>query len=73
MSEPTPPLSGIARRKRSDAGVPRRSTLDNLYDIFADLTPEAQRGVLEILGVIHRHTVLRSSRKQVTQPHTGAE
>jgi hypothetical protein len=63
MSDPTPPpLSGIARRKRKDAGIPRRSTLDAMYDTFADLTPAQQRGVLEILGVIHR----QSARSELT-------
>jgi len=63
MAELTlPPISGIARRKRKDAGIPRRSTLDAVYDTFADLTPAQQRGVLEILGVIHR----QATRNELT-------
>ena len=63
MSDPTPPpLSGISRRKRKDAGIPRRSTLDAMYDTFADLTPAQQRTVLEILSVIHR----QSARNELT-------
>ena len=61
-----PPLKGIARRKRKDASIPRRSALDVLYDLFSDLTPDAQRGVLEILGVIHRQA-LRDKAKLEAQ------
>jgi hypothetical protein len=63
MSEGLPPLNGIARKKRADKGIPRRSTLDAMYDQFADLTCEQQRGVLEILGVIHRQAQ-RNSREE---------
>lgn len=65
----TPALNGIARKRRSDAGVPRRSTLDALYDMFADLTPDAQHGVLEILGAIHRQALRGKSK--VTNPPNG--
>jgi hypothetical protein len=62
MTDQIPPLTGIARRKRKDAGIPRRSTLDAMYNTFADLTPAQQRGVLEILGVIHR----QAARNELT-------
>lgn len=49
-----PPRSGIARKKRSDAGQPRRSTLSALYDAFSDLPVSEQVGALEVLQELHR-------------------
>ena len=58
MSE-IPPITGIARRK------------DALYDIFADLTAQQQRGVLEILNVIHRQALREHKPQAVTNSQTG--
>ena len=53
MSE-TPPLSGIARKKRSDAGVPKKSTMDTFCDLFRRMSASEQATALEVLRQIQR-------------------
>jgi len=67
MSEPTPPLSGIARKTRSDKGVLRRSSMDAFADIFRRMTPSEQATALEVLRQIQRLAT------PVTKNTTGAE
>ena len=50
----TPPLTGIARRKRIDAGVPRKSNMDQFADTFRRMTPSEQSTALEVLRQIQR-------------------
>jgi hypothetical protein len=64
-----PPVSGIARRRRSDAGIPRASTMDALYDRFLDLTLEQQRVTLDVLTILHRQT----ERGRIKPPAASAE
>jgi hypothetical protein len=72
MSDPTPPpLSGIARATRKDKGIPRRNTLDSLYDTFADLDAEQQRVVLAILGVIHRQALRNTKEETIDADRAG--
>ena len=49
-----PAISGIARKKRSDAGTPRISSIDYICDKFVDLTPESQRALISVLEALHR-------------------
>jgi len=42
------------RKKRSDAGVPRNSTLDAWYDRFMLLTAEQQRSAIAVLTALNR-------------------
>lgn len=50
----TPPLSGIARRKRADAGVPRKSAMDQFTDLFRRMSKSEQSTALEVLRQIQR-------------------
>jgi hypothetical protein len=47
-------LNGIARKKRSDAGVLRKSTFDNFVDLFREMSPSQQSTALEVLRQIQR-------------------
>ena len=57
------------RKKRSDAGIPRRSTLNSLYDTFADQSVETQDAILEVLEQIH-HQRKRGAITAAAQPVT---
>ena len=48
------PVTGIARKKRSDAGVLRKSTFDNFVDLFREMSPSQQSTALEVLRQIQR-------------------
>ena len=50
----TPPLTGIARKKRSDAGVMRKSSLDTFCDLFRRMTASEKSTALEVLRQIQR-------------------
>ena len=55
MSDPTPlPLSGIARKKRSDAGTARKTTFDAFVDLYRQMSPGQQQTALEVLRQISR-------------------
>lgn len=54
MSDQIPPLSGLARKKRSDAGVIRKSSMDTFCDLFRRMTPSEQATALEVLRQIQR-------------------
>lgn len=54
MSDNLPALSGIARKQRSDKGVPRKSTMDSFYDQFRSLSDSQQDTVLEVLTQLRR-------------------
>ena len=49
-----PPLNGIARKKRSDAGVLRKSSFDTFVDSFRRMTKSEQSTALEVLRQIQR-------------------
>ncbi len=49
-----PPRSGIARKKRSDAGVPRVSAVGDIVSRFLDI-PHAEQGtLLDVLEALHK-------------------
>ena len=54
MTDQLPPLNGIARRKRSDAGILRKSPLDTFCDLFRRMSPSEQSTALEVLRQIKR-------------------
>ena len=54
MSDQTPPLTGIARAKRKDAGVPRKSNLDAFCDSFRRMSASEQSTALEVLRQLQR-------------------
>lgn len=54
MPENLPPVNGIARKKRSDAGVLRKSSMDTFCDIFRRMTPSEKSTALEVLRQIQR-------------------
>lgn len=64
MADSMPPISGIARRKRSDAGVSRTTSVDGICDKFLDLPVDQQRIVLEVLRALHRQVVARITPKR---------
>ena len=49
-----PPLSGIARKKRSDAGTLRKSRMDTCTDIFLRMSTPEQHTAIEVLRQIAR-------------------
>ena len=48
------PVSGIARKSRSDKGVVRKSTLDTFCDLFRRMSPSEQATALEVLRQLQR-------------------
>ena len=54
------------RKPRSDKGMPRRSTMQDWYDRFADLDLAAQLTAIEVLTEINRQA--RRGRIPVAQP-----
>ena len=56
------------RKRRSDAGVPRRSTTDDFLDRFADLEPAAQAEMLVVLLAIHRQARRGHRKAQAPSP-----
>lgn len=48
------PLSGISRKKRSDAGVLRKSRMDTFCDLFRKMSQSEQSMALEVLRQIQR-------------------
>jgi len=67
-SENLPPVSGIARKQRSDKGVPRTSTMDDFYARFRGLDAGQQATALEVLRQLHLARIA-----SVTKSETGAE
>ena len=61
MTDQLPPLNGIARRKRSDAGILRKSTLDTFCDLFRRMSRSEQATALEVLRQIQRLEIDRVS------------
>jgi hypothetical protein len=55
-----PPVSGIARKQRSDKGVPRSSTMDEFYDRFRRLDAAQQTTALEVLRQLQRAQLTKS-------------
>ena len=58
-----PPLSGIARKKRSDAGTLRKSSMDTLCDSYRRMSPAEQQTALEVLRQISRIGAPQLTRK----------
>jgi hypothetical protein len=54
MTDQLPPLNGIARKKRSDAGVLRKSSMDTFADLFRRMSKSEQSTALEVLRQIQR-------------------
>jgi len=54
MTNQLPPLNGIARKKRSDAGVLRKSSMDTFADLFRRMSKSEQSTALEVLRQIQR-------------------
>ena len=54
MPDQIPALSGIARKKRSDAGVIRKSSMDTFCDQFRRMSKSEQCTALEVLRQIQR-------------------
>lgn len=54
MSTHTPPLNGIARAKRRDAGISRKSRMDTFCDEFRRMTADEQATALEVLRQLKR-------------------
>jgi hypothetical protein len=52
-SENLPPITGIARKQRSDKGVPRTSSMDEFYARFRGLDAGQQKTSLEVLRQLH--------------------
>lgn len=50
----TPPLTGIARKRRSDAGVIRKSSMDTFADLFRRMSAGEQDTALEVLRQLKR-------------------
>jgi hypothetical protein len=48
------PVSGIARKSRSDKGVSRKSTLDAFCDLFRWMSLSEQATALEVLRQLQR-------------------
>jgi hypothetical protein len=67
-----PPVTGIARRKRVDAGVPRTSTMDSFYDRFMDLGTAQQRVVIDVLSTLHRQALSRTTLNPAKPKESGA-
>ena len=61
LTDQLPPLNGIARRKRSDAGILRKSTLDTFCDLFRRMSRSEQATALEVLRQIQRLEIDRVS------------
>lgn len=69
MATDIPPVSGIARKQRSDKGVPRTSSMDDFYARFRNLDVEQQKTAMEVLRQLH----LLSRIAPLTKSETGAE
>jgi hypothetical protein len=67
MADQLPPVSGIARKQRSDKGVPRTSSMDEFYDRFRRLDAAQQVTALEVLRQLQR------ARTPLTKSETGAD
>jgi hypothetical protein len=62
LSDTIPPLSGIARKSRSDKGTTRKTGLDGVCDWFMGQSTEAQQAAINVLEALHRQ-VLRGAIK----------
>lgn len=58
-----PPLNGIARKKRSDAGVLRKSSMDTFCDLFRKMSQSEQSTALEVLRQIQRVKAKRDEQQ----------
>ena len=54
VSDNLPPVTGIARKRRADAGVLRKSSMDIFTDLFRKMSPSEQATALEVLRQIQR-------------------
>jgi rubrerythrin len=54
---------GIARKKRSDAAIARKSGMDTFADLFRRMSPSEQATVLEVLRQIRRSSDSGIARK----------
>lgn len=68
MADQLPPVSGIARKQRSDKGVPRTSTMDDFYARFRALDAGQQSTALEVLRQLHLARIA-----PVTKSESGEE
>lgn len=48
------PLTGIARKKRSDSGIPRKSNMDSFCDAFMRMSDDEQATAIEVLRQLQR-------------------
>jgi len=55
------PISGLARKPRSDKGKRRNSTLDAWYDRFVSMDAIQRTGALEVLRALDREITRRES------------
>jgi len=54
MTQTEGPVTGIARKKRSDIGIPRKSSMDSFCDTFRRMSESQQQTALEVLRQIQR-------------------
>lgn len=54
MPDQTPPITGIARKTRSDKGQPRKSKTATLADQFMDMPAAERCTTLTLLAELHR-------------------
>lgn len=67
MSNNLPPVTGIARKRRADAGVLRKSSMDTFADLFRRMSRSEQATALEVLRQIQR----LGAKPEVTDQQAG--
>jgi hypothetical protein len=60
------PITGIARKPRSDKGLTRKSSIDQWTDVFMGWTADKQTTALALLQALHRQ-LLRGAIKPATE------
>ena len=67
------PVSGIARKSRSDKGVIRKSTLDTFCDLFRRMSSSEQATALEVLRQLQRLGHAGYEKEDANEPNTDAQ
>ena len=67
------PVSGIARKSRSDKGVIRKSTLDTFCDLFLRLSRRQQGTALEVLRQLQRLDRAGDEKEDTNESNTDAQ
>ena len=67
------PVSGIARKSRSDKGVIRKATLDAFCDLFRRMSPSEQATALEVLRQLQRLGRAGYEKEDTNEPNTDAQ